>query len=207
MHKTWIIITALIIGASLQIGCGGGDDTAANSPKGPEGPKEVSLKMLRAIAASDGPTAVSCYYASLEDKEHMIKTVPWMVTARKLVEAANQAYGAETWTLASAKAKIGMITPDLKNADANIQCEINGDTAKCILRGLPHPLRLSKKNGKWLIIPEPRQRPPMSQRGRIIEQMETVRVAVEAIIPRVGTGNLSADDICAEIKAIIDAHQ
>ncbi|MBT3198744.1 MAG: hypothetical protein HN350_02410 [Phycisphaerales bacterium] len=204
MRKTWILITALIICAGLQTGCGGGEETAApDEPKGPEGPKKVALTMLRAIDSGDGPTLAACYDCSPEDKEYMINTMPLQQIIHKLIDAGNKAYGEDAWLQASIKAKVGMAKVNLATANQTMQCEITGNTAKCIAKGIPNPLYLHQKDGKWLILPRPGQFPPMAMRGQTLNAMPDTIKAIEAIILKIGTNNLSADDICNEIRIII----
>jgi len=198
MPKTRALMTAMIICAGLQFGCGADED--ADSTKD-LGPKEVALAMLRAMAAGDGSAAAAFYDCSVDDKEYLIKTMPFLKTVHTLVTAATKAYGDDVWTEASATAGIGMIIPDMENAEDTLQCEIIENKATFIMRGLPRALNLHKKDGRWLIIPHSSQLPSLSQRGEIIKTMLEVKVAIDAIIPKVGSSGVSASDICAEVKA------
>jgi len=190
-------MTAVIFCAGLLFGCG--SDDQAVSPED-LGPKEVSLAMLRAMDAGDGAAVVAFYDCSVEDKEYMMRTMPFLKTVHALVTAATNAYGDEAWTEASASSGIGMIIPDMSTAEDTMQCEIVENRATCIMRGLPRALTLHKKNGRWLIIPHPSQLPALSRRGEIIQTMLEVKVAIDAIIPKVGSSGVSASDICAEVK-------
>ncbi|MDP6635112.1 MAG: hypothetical protein QGG42_09455 [Phycisphaerae bacterium] len=195
------LIIAVIVFAGLQAGCGRNEGGSSSSS--PSGPKAVALKLLEAIASGDGNAMASCYDCSTEDKEYLIKQMPFLETLHKLIDAGNKAYGEKVWVEASVKAQVGMIKPDLENAKRHMQCEITGDTAKCILKGLPKPLNLHKKGDQWLVIPQPRQLPPMSQRGDRLKSMRAAMIAIDAIIPKVGAANVSADDICAEVRKLL----
>ena len=198
MRKLWSLMIAVVICAGLQTGCGSNEEEAAAPP--PSGPKAVALKMLRAMASGDGLTAADCYYTNADDKEYLIKTMPFLGTVKNLIDAATKAYGDSVWTAASDKAKIGMTMPDMDHAEENMQCEIKDNRAMCILSGLPRPLNLAKIDDKWLIIPRRSQLPLLHQRGKIISDMLRVKIAIDAIIPKIGTKGVSADDICAEVK-------
>jgi hypothetical protein len=198
MRKLWNLMIAVVICAGLQTGCGGGNEEEAAAP--PSGPKAVALKMLRAMASGDGLTAANCYYINTEDKEYLIKTMPFLGTVKNLVDAATKAYGDSVWTAASVKAKIGMTMPDMDHAEENMQCEIKDNRAMCILSGLPRPLNLAKIGDKWLIIPGRSQLPLLHQRGQILSDILRMKIAIDAIIPKIGAKDVSADDICAEVK-------
>jgi len=199
MRNTWSLIAAAVICAGLQAGCGGGDDEEEGPPP-PSGPKAVALTTLKAMAAGDGVAAVAFYDCSPEDKEYMIKTMPFLETIKNLVDAATKAYGVDAWEAARDKAGIGMRIPDMANAEKNMQCTITGDKAICTLQGLPHPLNLVRKDGLWLIVPQQAQLPLLHQRGDILKSILATKAAIDAIIPKVGAGNVSVDDICAEVK-------
>jgi len=199
--QSWIAV--MIICTGLLAGCGAEEDVAPPPPP-PPGPKEVSLIMLRAMAAGDGPAAAACYDCSVEDREYLTKTMPFLDAAYRLVTAGTEAYGKSAWTAASDKANVGMIVPDIENAEQNMQCEISGKYATSTLKGLPNPLRLHKKGDRWLIIPEERQLPPLGQRGDVLKAMNKVKVAIEKVIPKIGAEGVSADDICNEVRKALN---
>ena len=201
MRKTCNLTITLAIFAALQTGCGGKEETPPPDPTA--APKAVALTMLRAMDAGDGQAAVACYRCNAEDKEYMIKTMPFLSTVKDLVTAGIKAYGSSDWYTANDKTKVGMIMPEMENAETNIQCEIDGETARCILRGLPRPLLLSKIDGQWLIVPAREQLPPLHQRGDILNSMYKAKTAIEAIIPKVGAEGVSAEDICNEVRIIV----
>jgi len=203
MRNTWNLMMAAIICAGLQVGCGGGGGEE-EGPPAPSAPEEVVLTVLKALAAGDGDTAVACYDCSTEDKEYMVHTMPFRRTLINLGNAGAKAYGADVWEAAQNKAGVGVIIPDMANAEKNIQCTIIGDKATCKLKGFLGTLNLAKRSGKWLIIPQPGQFPPLHQRGDILKSILTTKAAIDAVIPKVGVGNVSADDICAEVKKILN---
>ncbi len=196
MRNTWNLMTVALICAGLQAGCGGEGEDPTPHP----GPKEVTLIMLKAMAAGDGAVAVACYDCSAEDKEYLVKTMPLLETIANLVNAATKAYGVDAWEAARDKAGIGMIMPDMADAEENMQCTITGDKAICTLQGLPHPLTLVRKGNLWLIVPQQEQLPLLQERGDILKSILATKAAIDAIIPKIGAKNVSADDICAEIK-------
>jgi hypothetical protein len=200
MRKTWNFMMAAVICAGLQAGCGGGDEETSSAPLGP---KEVALAMLRAMIEGDGVTAVKYYHCSAEDKEYMIKTMPLLGTFKNVARAGTKAYGAETWEAARDKAKLGMLTvPDMNTAENDIQCTITGRIAVCKLEGIAS-WNLVKRGDTWLIIPHPTQLPLLDIRGDLLAASRKTKIAVDAIIPRIGAKNVSADDICAKIKKAI----
>ena len=196
MHNTWKLMTVAIICAGLQAGCGGNEESPTPLPK----PKAVALTMLKAMAAGDGDTAAACYDCSDEDKEYLMSTMPFLETSANLVDAATKAYGVDAWEVARDKAGIGMIIPDMTNAEKNMQCTITGDRAICTLQGLPYPLNLVRKDGLWLIVPQQGQLPLLHQRGDILKSILTAKAAIDAVILKIGAKNISVDDICAEVK-------
>ncbi|MDP6047281.1 MAG: hypothetical protein QGG25_16855 [Phycisphaerae bacterium] len=202
MRKTWTLMTAVIICAGLHAGCGGSQDDAA--PPTSSGPEGVVLTMLRALADGNGVAMAACYDCSIEDKEYLIKTMPLQMTIHKLIDAGSKAYGKNVWLETTLKARVGMVKADLETAEDNIQSEITGDIAKCILRGLPRELILRKKGEKWLIVPRPSQIPSLSLRGGRLASMAETKEAIDAIIPKVSAGKIPVDDMCNEIRNILN---
>jgi len=195
----------LTILTGLQIGCGGKGEEQAGPEPLPPGPKGVAITLMRAQASGDGAAAAACYDCSAEDKEYIAKLAPFAASVHRLVTAANKAYGAEVWLEASVNARVGMRIPDVKNASSSLQCEITGNTAKCIMKGIPRPLTMHKKDGKWLIVPRVGEFPPLAQRGDKLKLLLKLQKAIEAAIPKVGAPGVSADAICKEIREAKEA--
>ncbi len=116
MRNAWNLMMAAFVCAGLQAGCGGKE----GSSHPPSGPKEVALTMLKAMAEADGNVAVAYYDCSAEDKEYLISTMPFLKTIKKLVDAGTKAYGVDAWEAARDRAGIGMIMPDMTNAEKNM---------------------------------------------------------------------------------------
>jgi hypothetical protein len=203
MRNTWNWITAAIICAGLLAGCGG-DNAEEEGPRQPDGPKEVALAMLHAIGAGDGGTAVAYYDCSPEDKEYLVKTMPFRQALIRLGNAGAKAYGADAWETAKDKANIREVVPDMDNARKNIQCEITGDTAICYMKGFSGALTLAKRGATWMVVPQEGQFPPLHMRGDILKSILATTAAIDAITPKIGAKNVSADDICTEVKKVLN---
>ena len=199
MRNTWNLMMAAIICAGLQAGCGGKED----APPPPSGPQAVVIAMLKAMAAGDGNTAVAYYDCSIEDKEYLMNTLPFRLTLMNLGNAGSKAYGADAWEAAKEKAGISAMAPNMANVEENIQCTITGDQAVCIPKGFASQLNLAKKGNQWLIVPQPGQLPMLHQRGDKLKSILTMKTAIDAIGLKVGAKNVSADDICTEVKKVM----
>jgi len=195
-------MTAAIICAGLHFGCGGGAEE--ETPPAPSGPKEVVLTMLKAIAAGDAGAAVACYDCSTENKEYMVKTMPFQKALMKIGAAGAKEYGAKAWRAAKDKAKLDLIIPELSTAETTTRCTIMGNVATCSLKGFRGSLNLAKRGKRWLIVPQPEQFPKLHLRGEIIESILLTKASIDEIRLRIGAANVSADDICAEVAKILN---
>ena len=192
---------AMVIWAGLQSGCGSNEEAAVP----PSGPKAVILAMLESIAAGDADTAVSYYDCSVEDREHLMRTMPFYQTTMKLDDVGAKAYGRDVWEAAKDKAGISGTVPDMVAAKKDLQCTIEGDTAICKLEEYPRTWKLKKKGERWLIVPQEGQFPTMHRRGEVLKATFAAKTAIDAIMAKIETKNGLADDICAEVKAKITA--
>ena len=200
MRKMWILMTAAIICAGLQTGCGGSDDETTVIAPPPNEPTAIVIAMLNSLASGDAETAVSYFICSTEDTEFLIRTMPLKHATMKLDKLGAEKYGLDDWREAKKPAGIESIVPDVTDLEDRVECTIVGNSAICQPEGFGGAIHLVKDNDKWAIIPTRGQFPPLQHRGDILKNIRAKSIAINSIIPKIAAG-ASARDICNQVKA------
>jgi len=172
------------------------------------GPKDVALAVLKAMETGDGEAMVSCYDCSDEDKAFMKQFTPIGANMHAFATAGAKAYGKDAWMAAAKKAEMEDIAvspfPDFTDADKKMKCTVEGDKATCTLEGMDEPLKLVKKDGKWVALDD--SLPPESERKKMLVPMTAMSKAMDAVQGKIGQTGVTADKIFEElIQAVAKA--
>lgn len=94
-------------------------------------------------------------------------------------------------------------TPDPDEAAKTIKCEVDGDKATCTAEGMKEPLKLVKKGGKWLIVPD---LAPEAERKDVLGPISLMVKAIDKVQGRIGQSGVTAEQIFKDfVQAMADA--